>query len=53
VISWEVAGLPLEDQKLLLGRYRMSGPDERQWVRTTIAEHIEAWIPGLEPPRTL
>ncbi len=51
VISWEIAGLPLDDQKMLLGRYRMSGPVERHWVRTTIAEHIEAWIPGLEPPR--
>ena len=51
VISWEIAGMPLEDQKMLLGRYRMSTPDERHWVRATIAEHIDAWIPGLEPPR--
>ena len=53
VISWEIEGLPLDDQKMLLGRYRMAGPDERRWVRATIAEHIDAWIPGLEPPRAL
>jgi hypothetical protein len=48
VVEWEVAGLPLTDQKMLLGRYRMASPSERRWVRATIAEHVEAWIPGLE-----
>jgi hypothetical protein len=47
VVSWEVAGLPLEDQKLLLGRFRMASPEERRWVRATIAAHVETWIPGL------
>jgi hypothetical protein len=47
VVSWEVAGLPLDDQKLLLGRFRMASPEERRWVRATIAEHVETWIPGL------
>jgi hypothetical protein len=46
-VSWEVAGLPLEDQKMLLGRYRMATPDERAWVRRTIAEHLERHIPEL------
>jgi hypothetical protein len=46
-VSWEVAGLPLDDQKLLLGRYRMATPDERAWVRRTIAEHLERHIPEL------
>lgn len=48
VVSWEVAGLPLDEQKLLLGRYRMASPGERRWVRETIAAHVETWIPGLE-----
>lgn len=47
VVRWEIAGLPLDDQKLLLGRYRMATPEERRWVRATIASHVETWIPGL------
>ena len=47
VVSWEIAGLPISDQKTLLGRYRMATPQERRWVRETIREHVEAWIPGL------
>ena len=43
VVDWEVAGLPLDDQKMLLGRYRMASPEERRWIRATIAEHIEKW----------
>jgi hypothetical protein len=46
-VSWEVAGLPLEDQKMLLGRYRMANPVERAWVRRTIADHLERHIPEL------
>jgi hypothetical protein len=53
VTSWEIAGLPLDDQKTLLARYRMASPEERRWVRETIAAHVERWIPGLEPPRSL
>jgi len=47
VVDWEVAGLPLDDQKMLLGRYRMATPAERRWVRATIAEHVDKWIPQL------
>jgi hypothetical protein len=44
---WEIAGLPLTDQKLLLGRYRMADETTRSWVRHTIAEHVERHIPEL------
>ena len=47
VVSWEVAGLPLDDQRLLLGRYRMADSRERDWVRRTIARHVERHIPEL------
>lgn len=47
VVSWEIAGLPLDDQKMLLGRYRMAGPDERRWVRETITAHVREFIPGI------
>ena len=32
-VSWTIAGLPLEDQRELLGRYRMADESTRRWVR--------------------
>lgn len=46
-VRWEIAGLPLTDQKMLLGRYRMADAATQEWVRRTIAEHIERFIPEL------
>lgn len=46
-VRWEIAGLPLTEQKMLLGRYRMAESATQQWVRETIAEHIERHIPEL------
>ncbi len=46
-VSWEIAGLPLDNQKMLLGRYRMADPATQQWVRETIAAHIDRHIPEL------
>jgi hypothetical protein len=46
-VSWEIAGLPLTDQKMLLGRYRMADPLTQQWVRERIAEHLDRYIPEL------
>jgi hypothetical protein len=46
-VSWEIAGLPLDDQKLLLGRYRMADQATQQWVRETIALHLERYMPEL------
>jgi hypothetical protein len=46
-VSWEIAGLPLEDQKMLLGRYRMADAETQRWVRQTIADHVERHIPEL------
>jgi hypothetical protein len=47
VVRWEIAGLPLSDQAMLLGRYRMADPESQRWVRETIAEHLERHIPEL------
>jgi hypothetical protein len=47
VVRWEIAGLPLDDQKMLLGRYRMADSETQRWVRQTIAEHLERHIPEL------
>ncbi|HSS05047.1 MAG TPA: hypothetical protein VLK89_07675 [Solirubrobacterales bacterium] len=46
-VRWEIAGLPLDDQKMLIGRYRMADATTQEWVRRTIAEHIERFIPEL------
>jgi hypothetical protein len=46
-VSWEIAGLPLESQKELLGRYRMASTEERRWVRETLAEHLRTRHPEL------
>ena len=47
-VRWEIAGLPLEGQKELLGRYRMASADERRAVRAALAEHLRARYPDVE-----
>jgi len=46
-VRWEIAGLPLDSQKELLGRYRMASADERAWVRETLAEHLSTRHPDV------
>jgi hypothetical protein len=46
-VRWEIAGLPLTDQKLLLGRYRIADTATQRWIRETIDRHLEAHIPEL------
>jgi hypothetical protein len=46
-VRWEIAGLPLSDQKMLLGRYRMADAETQRWVRQTIGRHLEQYIPEL------
>ena len=46
-VRWEIAGLPLDDQAMLLGRYRMADAATQRWVRQTIADHVERHIPEL------
>ena len=46
-VSWEIAGLPLTKQKELLGRYRLADPAMQEWVRRTIAIHLERHFPEL------
>jgi hypothetical protein len=47
-VRWEIAGLPLEGQKELLGRYRMASSSEREQVRKVLAEHLAARHPEVE-----
>jgi hypothetical protein len=46
-VRWEIAGLPLADQAMLLGRYRMADAETQRWVRETIATHLQRHIPEL------
>jgi hypothetical protein len=47
-VRWEIAGLPLESQKELVGRYRMASFDERRAVRDMLAEHLRERLPDVE-----
>jgi DNA-binding transcriptional MerR regulator len=47
-VRWTIAGLPLEGQKELLGRYRLASSGERQQVRAALAEHLAAHHPEIE-----
>ena len=47
-VRWEIAGLPLEAQKELLGRYRMASSDERRQVRQAIADHLRERHPEID-----
>jgi hypothetical protein len=47
-VRWEIAGLPLEGQKELLGRYRLASSEERRRVRTALAEHIARKHPEVD-----
>ena len=39
-VRWEIAGLPLDSQAELLGRYRMADQATQAWVRATLDEHL-------------
>jgi hypothetical protein len=47
-VRWELAGLPLEGQKELLGRYRMASAEERRRVRAALARHLRTRHPEIE-----
>jgi hypothetical protein len=49
-VRWEIAGLLLTDQRMLLGRYRMADAATQEWVRETISLHLERFIPELVGP---
>ena len=48
VVRWEIAGLPLDSQRELLGRYRMASADERRQVREMLTEHLRTRYPDLD-----
>ncbi len=49
-VSWSIAGLEIDRQRELLGRYRMASADERDFVRATLREHVAQHFPELSVP---
>ena len=49
-VRWVAAGLPIERQRELLGRYRMASQEERLWVRGVLREHVAEHFPELDAP---
>jgi hypothetical protein len=49
-VTWTIHGLQLTQQKQLLGRYRMAGAAERQFVRESIRTHLEEHFPDIQAP---
>jgi hypothetical protein len=49
-VRWTIAGLPLERQDELIGRYRMASVDERAWVRDALRDHVATNFPELQAP---
>jgi hypothetical protein len=46
-VRWTIAGLPLEGQQELLGRYRLADEATQRWVRQAIGEHLSRHHPEL------
>lgn len=46
-VRWVIADLPITEQSMLLGRYRMADESTRRWVRRTVAAHAERHLPDL------
>jgi hypothetical protein len=49
-VRWTIAGVPTEDQRELLARFRMASADERRWVRETLRRHCAEHFPDIETP---
>jgi hypothetical protein len=46
-VRWEIAGLPLETQKELLGRLRMASAEEKRFVQRALADHLAYRYPDV------
>jgi hypothetical protein len=49
-VRWTLAGLPIERQAELLGRYRMASMEERAWIRDVLRRHVAEHFPELDAP---
>jgi hypothetical protein len=49
-VRWVIAGAPIERQRELLARFRVSSPEERAWVRQALREHCAEHFPDVDAP---
>jgi hypothetical protein len=49
-VRWVIAGVPVERQRELLGRFRMASAEERAAVRRAIREHCAEHFPDVNAP---
>jgi hypothetical protein len=49
-VRWTIAGLPIERQEDLLGRYRMASGQERAWIRGVLRRHVADHFPDVDAP---
>jgi hypothetical protein len=49
-VSWVVAGVPMSDQRELVGRLRLASNEERAFVRQALREHCAEHFPDVRCP---
>jgi hypothetical protein len=49
-VGWTIAGLEIDRQRELLGRYRAASVAERRFVREALREHVTENFPELSAP---
>jgi hypothetical protein len=49
-VRWIIAGAPIERQRELLARFRVSTPPERAWVLDILRQHCAEHFPELQTP---
>ncbi|HEY7829057.1 MAG TPA: hypothetical protein VIC06_00650 [Solirubrobacteraceae bacterium] len=49
-VRWEIAGVPIKRQRELLQRFRVSSPEERDWIRGVLREHCAENFPDVQAP---
>lgn len=49
-VRWEIAGVPIERQRELLQRFRVSSQEERMWIREALREHCAEHFPDVQAP---
>jgi hypothetical protein len=49
-VRWDMAGVPLQGQRELLGRLRIASVAERRWVREALREHCRENFPDVRAP---
>ncbi len=49
-VSWTISEVKFEQQKELLGRYRMASAAERRFVRDSLRTHLTENFPDMQAP---